>query len=172
MNLEIPDKFDIWGVKLSTLTQATAYKVILEWKQAKPRPTTKKNLWIAHTAIQSVMLGLETDTAIWNNTRKPLIWPLIQQFLYKTMHETHLVGKYWCHINGYEEREMCKMCNETESMAHILTWCKERNTQLIWHLAENLWPYRHIPWPVVTLRTILGYSSMNLHPTRPKGCNQ
>ena len=172
MNLEIPDEFDIQGAKLSTLTQATAYKGILARKQATPRPTTEKNLRRARLAIQRVTTKSETDAAIWNNTRKSSIRPLIQQFLYKTMHETHMVGKYWRHINGYEERETCAMCNETESMSHILTQCKERTTQLIWRLAERLWPHRHIPWPEVTLGMILGCGSMNLHPARPEGRNQ
>ena len=172
MNLEIPDEFNTQGAKLSTLMQATAYKGILERKQVTPRPTTEKNLRLTCTAIQSVTTKSETDAAIWNNTRKSPIRPLIQQFLYKTMHKTHMVGKYWRHINGYEERESCAMCNETESMSHILTQCKERTTQLIWRLAKSLWPHRHIPWPEITLGTILGCGSINLHPTRPEGRNQ
>jgi len=47
--------------------------------------------------------------------------------MYKSMHRTHLVGKYWRNINGFEGREICTMCNKTESMSHILTECNERN---------------------------------------------
>jgi len=67
---------------------------------------------------------------------------------------------------------MCTMCNETESMSHILTQCKEKSTQLIWDLTKNLWPYRNMPWPDITLGTILGCSSISLQPSRPGRQNQ
>lgn len=44
MNREILEEPDIQEVKPSTLTQAPAYKGILEWKAAEPRKTTKKNI--------------------------------------------------------------------------------------------------------------------------------
>ena len=163
MNLEIPLDFDIQGAKLSTLTQAVAYKGILEQKQPDPRQTTTRNLRLTRMAIKRVTGGLETDAAIWKNIRKTTIRPLIQQFLYRTMHGTHLVGKYWRHINGYEARETCTACNETESMSHILTQCNETSTQLIWRLAKTLWPHRNTPWPEITLGTILGCGSISLH---------
>jgi len=47
-------------------------------------------------------------------------------------------------------------------MEHILTQCREKNTQLIWHLAQNLWPPRSIPWPEVNFGTILGYGCITL----------
>lgn len=141
MNLEIPDEFEIQGVKLATLTQATVYKGILACKRSEPRPMTEKNTRLARTAIKRVTGELETDATIWNSTRKASICPLIQQFLFKTMHGTHLIGKYWRHINGYEDREICATCYETESMSHILMQCKEKSTCLVWHLAKNLWPH-------------------------------
>jgi hypothetical protein len=75
-----------------------------------------------------------------------------------------MVGKYWRNINGYEDRGTCMTCNEMESISHILMQCKEKSTQLIWHLAKNLWPHRNIPWLEATLGTILGCGSIDLHP--------
>jgi len=172
MNLEIPEDFDIQGAKLPTLTQATAYKGILERKQPEPRNTTEKNIRLTRTAIKGVTGEIETDNAIWKSTRKKTIRPLIQQFLYRTIHGTHMIGKQWRHINGYEEREMCTTCNETESMSHILTQCKEKSTQLVWDLTKNLWPHRNTPWPDITLGTILGCGSISLQPSRPGRQNQ
>jgi predicted transcriptional regulator len=137
------------------LTQAMAYRGILEQKQPKMRQTTERNIQLTCTAIKRIMSKLETDGVIWNNTRKKTVRPLIQQFLYKTIHSTHMVGKYWRNINGYEERETCTACNEMESMSHILMQCKEKSTQLIWHLTKNIWPHRNILWPNITLGTIL-----------------
>ena len=117
---------------MTTLTQVTAYKGILERKQNKPRNTTKKNLQLTQTAIKRITREIETNAVIWKNTWKKTIRPLVQQFIYKTLHGTHLVRKYWSNINGYEEWKTCRTCNETKSMNHILTQCKERNTQTIW----------------------------------------
>jgi len=44
LNLEIPKDFDIQGANLPTLTQATAYKGILERKHTKTQKTSEKNL--------------------------------------------------------------------------------------------------------------------------------
>jgi len=172
LNLEIPIDFDIQGVKLSTLTQATAYKGILEQKKSEPRKTSKKNLNLTHIAIKRVTSESETNAAIWLNTWKSTIRPIIQQFPYKTMHRTHLIGKYWRNINGYKEQEQCATCNETESMNHIMTHCRENNTHLIWNLAKNFWPHRNIPWPDIDIGTILGCGCINMRPERPRRHNQ
>ena len=172
LNLEIPEEFNVQGAKLTTLTQATAYKGILERKQHEPRNTTEKNMQLTWTAIKRITREIETNTTIWKNTRKKTIRPIVQQFLYKTLHGTHLVGKYWSNINGYKEQETCRTCNKTESISHILMQCKEKHTQTIWRLAKSLWPHRNIPWPDITLGTILGCGSITLHPRRTRTDNQ
>jgi len=172
LNLEIPKDLDIHGAKLPMLTQATAYRGILERKQPEPRNTSEKIIQLTRIAVRRVTGEAETNAAIWLSTRKKILRPIIQQFFYKTIHGTHLVGKYWRNINGYEDREICATCNETESMSHILTQCKEKNTQIIWLLAKNLWPHRNTPWPEVSLGTILGCGCIHLHPNRPRRNNQ
>ena len=172
LNLDITKELDIQGAKLSTLTQATAYKGILERKQHEARNTTERNLQLTRTAIKRITGETESNAAIWNSTRKKTIRPIVQQFMYKSMHGTHLVGKYWRNINGFEGREICATCNETESMSHILTECNERNARLIWRLAKALWPHRNIPWPEITLGTVLGCGNITLQPERPGRHNQ
>jgi len=63
-------------------------------------------------------------------------------------------------------------CNETESMNHIMTHCRENNTRLIWNLAKNFWPHRNIPWPNIDIGTILGCGCINMRPERPRRDNQ
>jgi len=167
LNLDVPEDFNIQGAKLQTLTQSTTYKGILEQQHYEPRNTSEKNLQLTRMAIKRITGGIETNAVIWKGTRKKTIRPIIQQFLYKTIHGTHLVGRYWSHIDGYEERERCTTCNEMESMSHILTQCKEKNTQTIWRLAKALWPHNNIPWPEVTLGTILGCGNISPCPYRP-----
>ena len=41
-------------------------------------------------------------------------------------------------------------------MEHILTECTERAVSTIWQLAKDTWPHTHLPWPVISLGTILG----------------
>ena len=136
------------------------------------RNTTEKNLKLAHRAIKRITGNSEMNTAIWRSTRRKVIRLLIQQFIYKTLHRTHLIGKYWRNINGYEDQETCMTCNKTELMSHILTQCKEKTSQLIWSLVKNFWPHRNIPWPEIDLGTILGCSCINMRPTRPARNNQ
>ena len=57
-------------------------------------------------------------------------------------------------------------------MGHILTECREQTTQMVWRMAEDLWPHRSIPWPKITLGTILGCGSINLQPDRQRRTNQ
>jgi len=121
LNLDILEEFNIQGAKLLTLTQAMAYKGILEQKQHEPRNTTERNLQLTHMAIKRITGKIETNAAIWKHVWKKTIRLIVQQFLYKTIHGTHMIGGYWHHINRYEEREKCTTCNEMESISHILT---------------------------------------------------
>ena len=144
---------------------------ILERKTHEPRNTTENNLRLTREAIHRVTGETETDATIWHNLRRQAIRPIIQQFLYKTMHGTYMIGKYWRPIPGSEEREICTTCNTTESMNHILTQCREENTQLIWRLAQNLWPHRNTPWPEIDLGIILGCGCINVQPNDREGNN-
>ena len=117
-----------------------------------------------YTAIKWITSKAETEATIWLNMWKKTIRPIIQQFIYKMIHGTHLVRKYWRNINSYEEWEICSTCNKMESMDHIMTQCSENSTHLIWDLAKDFWPHRNIPWPNVDLGTILGCGWINMQP--------
>ena len=164
LNLKIPSEFDIQGAKLATLTQAMAYRGILERKKPELRNSTKNNLRLTRDAILQTTNEDKTEATIWNSTRKPSIRPIVQQFLYKTMHDTFITGKRWRDFQGLEDREICATCNTTNDMSHILTRCQEQMTQLIWTLAKDLWPHRSPPWPEIHLGTILGCGYINAIP--------
>ena len=68
LDLAIPIDFDVPGAKLSSLTQATAYKGILEKRKSVPRNTTEKNLKLAHRAIKRITGNSETNATIWRST--------------------------------------------------------------------------------------------------------
>ena len=46
-------------------------------------------------AVKRITGNSETSATIWQGTRRKTIRPIIQQFLFKTIHRTHLIGKYW-----------------------------------------------------------------------------
>ena len=160
LNLEIPKEFDLQGAKLVTLTQAIAYKGILEKKGPYIRPATSNNLETARLAIAEYMQKLETDETIWHGLQKPTIRIKIRQFLYKAMHETQKIGNFWSHIPGYEERQNCPTCQVPESMTHILIHCRATPVRAIWSLAREHWPHENLQWPNITLGMILGCGSI------------
>jgi hypothetical protein len=49
-------------------------------------------------AIYEYIESLETDETIWFSIRKQEIQTKIRQFLFKTMHRTQKIGKFWTTI--------------------------------------------------------------------------
>ena len=80
----------------------------------------------------------------------------ISDFLWRTLHQSQRVGRYWRHIPNYEQRSMCELCDEEESMDHILTECNSPERRLIWGMAESAWRKKHHTWPEPHLGNIIG----------------
>ena len=160
LNLDIPKEFDLQGAKLATMTQAKAYKGILEKRGPYTRPATANNLELTREAIARYTGKLETNKTIWRGLQKPTIRSKVRQFLYKAMHETQKIGDFWTHIPGYEERINCQTCNVPESMSHILTQCRATPTRAIWRIAKDHWPSENPRWPEISLGIILGCGSI------------
>ena len=158
------------------MTQATTYQGIRETrKPQEPRHTTTRNLQTTRDAIHAYCGNLETDESLWKGTRNPNIRTRIQQFLYKTLHGTQKIGRFWSNITEYENRQNCTICNVTESMEHILIHCAAIPTRTIWNLARNTWPHDPDLWPDISIGTIMGCGSLaipnanpleNAHPPR------
>ena len=162
LSLEIPKEFDLQGAKLSTLSQAVAYRGIKERKPPRTRPTTALNLHLVRESLTTYHNKLETDGTLWKGLRNRSIRQKIRQFLFKAMHGTQKVGSYWTHINDMEYRSQCAHCDTTESMEHILLHCQRPPTQTIWQLARELWPYAANLWPHLSLGMLLGCGSIHL----------
>jgi hypothetical protein len=65
LDLEIPIEFDLQGAKLTTLTQATVYRGIMERKNLTPRNSATHNLQLTRDTIQHITGDLESDATIW-----------------------------------------------------------------------------------------------------------
>ncbi|KAJ7481429.1 hypothetical protein B0H11DRAFT_2419616 [Mycena galericulata] len=98
---------------------------------------------------------------IWKSIRHKDITRQIKNFLWKTVHDAHRIGKFWTHIPGYEERAECHSCGEVESMEHILLKCRKPGQAKIWELAETLWKKKHPEWPQLSMGAIMGCALAN-----------
>ncbi|KAH9047827.1 ribonuclease H-like protein [Lactarius vividus] len=156
LTLHIPDAFNLQGAKLATLTQAIAYKGIRESRTAPNRPSTNRNMDTMREAIMVYTGNCETDRTIWRSIRKRTIRIRVQQFLFKAMHNTLMIGDVWFKIPGFKNRGTCATCDTTETMEHILLACQANPVKIAWDLAKKLWPHRNLPWPVLSLGIILG----------------
>ena len=154
--LNIPAEFDLQGAKLATLTQAIAYRGIQERCHPPPRAVTERNIEEAREAILAYTGSDETNESIWQGIRKRTIRLRVQQFLYKAMHSTMMIGEVWFNIEGFQQQGTCTPCNATENMSHILLSCRVGPAMMIWELAKKLWPHDDIQWPALNMGTILG----------------
>ncbi|KAH9049819.1 ribonuclease H-like domain-containing protein [Lactarius deliciosus] len=156
LSLDIPTIFDIQGTKLEMLSQAVAYKGIRLQQPAPPRPTMLRNLELTREALSVYSGEWETDKTIWKSMRKRTIRLRVQQFLYKTAHSTQMIGEVWFRVPNHEQRGNCNICDMTESMTHILLYCRTNSVDLIWEMAKDLWPYDPDKWPPMNLGLVLG----------------
>lgn len=156
LSLHIPIEFNLQGAKLATLSQALAYNSIQDKHTTAPREISTRNLDLAREAIKSLTGSYETDESIWKSIRKCTICLRVQQFLFKAIHSTQMVGGVWLNIEGYQQRASCSPCGTIENMSHILLSCTTGPATTIWKLARELWPHDNIQWPELNLGMILG----------------
>ncbi len=157
LSTEIPDIWNLTGAKLASLTQALAYQGILRTKGYRQRPATEAPLDMARHCVHDHLGGrMPTDATLWHSLRHKDVSRNISDFLWRVMHNSYRVGKYWNNIPGYEERATCPKCGTEESMAHILVDCEEPGRAVIWELAKKAWQKAGEEWPQMHLGNILG----------------
>ena len=163
LDLEVPINFDLQGAKLSTLTQAIAYRGIIGEEKPTHKQTMKDNLQRVRDAIAEYNGTLETDETIWRSTQNPTLRIKFRQFLYKGIYATQKVGGFWANVRNHENRQFCTTCQGIESMEHILLTCNEPAVNIIWNHARNLWPHPNTPLPEISMGTILGIGCIRAH---------
>jgi ribonuclease HI len=146
------------GLSLQGNRQRVFYQSIREEKTKKmtPRPSTMKALELVRKAAEDNFGRYVSDTDIWRAVHVKDLLPRTAQFLWKGLHNAHRIGNYWVHIPECEDRAICKECDETEDLTHILVGCKSPGRESIWKAAETLWLEKEDRWPAVSLGTILG----------------
>ena len=153
LDLDVPDEFNIQGEKLRTITQALAYRGIMEKRLRLTREGSEENIGEARRAIAMINKSQETAETIWTNLKKPVLRHRVQQFLFKAMHNAYIIGSVWNEIPDHQDWVVCTACNKTESMWHILLNCQTTPNGAIWDQAR--WMWQHEPaWPEISLGTI------------------
>jgi hypothetical protein len=80
-------------------------------------------------AIHEYTGSLETDEIIWISIRKKEIQTKIHQFLFKMMHRTQKIGKFWTTITTLTHQEQCRPCRTTETMMLIASFLTSRSSR-------------------------------------------
>ncbi|KAF7976795.1 hypothetical protein HWV62_5646, partial [Athelia sp. TMB] len=147
INLAIKDQFDVAGAQLSTITQALAYKALIEKKDLPRRNGTIATLDMTRHAVKDNFGYTPNDERIWKSIVNKDVRRTVRTYLWKTMHRSYKIGQYWRNIPGWEHREKCQVCGEEESMEHILLECDDPSREAVWDLAKNLWEKKAKKWP-------------------------
>ncbi|KAI0816979.1 hypothetical protein BC628DRAFT_1282490, partial [Trametes gibbosa] len=137
VQLAVPDSLRISGAKLLAISQKLAYRAIRDLKEAKlaPRPSATANL---STIVEDLKVACgyhATDAAIWTSLRKKDVTREARQFLWKTIHDGFMTGRHWLR----PKMATCKICNELDSMDHILFRCSARGHEEIYNLLRETW---------------------------------
>ncbi|KAJ7594026.1 hypothetical protein C8J56DRAFT_1002038 [Mycena floridula] len=148
VDLEIDVRLRLTGAKLSTITQALAYKAIRTKKLNRTTKTFRKkierretirNLETTRYAAEELSSSLPSDQKIWRATRHQDLTRQTRYFHWMAMHNAYKIGEYWTRMKDPEARErgICQSCFILEDMEHILTRCKCAGQQEVWDLAKS-----------------------------------
>ncbi|KAJ7742028.1 hypothetical protein B0H16DRAFT_1676242 [Mycena metata] len=141
INLEVAANESLVGAKLSSMTQALAYKGIKELRKKVSRKATNRNY-----------VHAPTPATIWKSSP---VTRQIRTFLWKAMHGAHRIGKFWENIPECKDRAICGHCGVTETFEHIILECGRPGQEQVWKLVKELWAKKHSNWPPLSLGTIL-----------------
>jgi len=170
-NVEINPEIIVSGAKLSSLNQATAYKIIrsLKLKKYQKRRQTKANIaMIIQEVKQETKVTLE-EKNLWNGIRHRDLSHTTSVFLWMAMHDAYMVGANWLQP-GFapecQERSKGQKCHTIETMDHILTKCQANGQVQVWQLAQKLWSQKDGTNLATTLGTILANPSIMIKGNR------
>ncbi|KAH9920047.1 uncharacterized protein B0H18DRAFT_831246, partial [Fomitopsis serialis] len=153
LDLTCDPRFNISGARLHSVTQALAYKGILEWKDAPARPAAQRNIQAIRDHNEA--RGPLPDGTIWTSLRHRDFSRTFAVFLWKCVHDALRCGAYWLKIPGYEDRAQCSFCGALDSMQHILFECTATGQAVIWEATATLWKKKGLQWPTLTAPNIL-----------------
>jgi len=141
---------------LSTVTQSQIYKGMLDATPVKDRHFTDFMIKCVKDHIEEWAQHRPRDEHIWISIHKKEIRRNIRTFLWRSLHDSHKIGRWWYNIPNYEGCTECPMCKETETLEHILTECPSNGQETLWELTGKIWGRTGRPIPSFNLGMILG----------------
>ncbi|EPS96303.1 hypothetical protein FOMPIDRAFT_57716, partial [Fomitopsis schrenkii] len=131
--------FSLSGAKLATATQAVVYAGIRQRKNIPNRRAATETI----ERIQALAVdrrGTEVPIpAIWTAVRHKDLRRPVADFIWRTMHGALRCGAFWQKVQGQEDRATCSVCDELDSIDHILFGCKAPGQREVWRSARALW---------------------------------
>jgi ribonuclease HI len=171
ISMDIPPALKLTGAKLTSMTQALAYRGIRgirmrteKYQEKLKRRATNRN--ISEISRSFIDRGEEppAQDKIWKSIRRKDFPRTIRYFLWMAIHGGYKLGtKAWEHITGCEDRGVCKICGGDETMEHILVECPADACQkAVWKLAAEMWSNMTSEWDAPSFGDILamGLSSV------------
>ncbi|KAG6914510.1 hypothetical protein DXG01_009287 [Tephrocybe rancida] len=143
--VEASHTFLISGARLSTMSQALAYKLIKKGRngnQPPARPRTEDTLRRVKTETLESTGKRISDPLIWRAIRNPDLSRQARYFLWMLLHDAYKVGSHWNRDTMPPElkaRARCAEDGQLETMEHILSECSSPGQKEIWRLAQTLW---------------------------------
>ncbi|KAI0335409.1 ribonuclease H-like protein [Cubamyces sp. BRFM 1775] len=160
-----PARFLKDGAELARLTQKLAYKGIRTRKDSRAalKQRTTELIRKSGEAAEQLSGGNPPTLLLWKAIRADPIEKNTRDFLWKTLHAAHRVGRFWKHIPGYEDRAICTQCGLEDSLQHILCECEAPGASLAWTLARSLLNKRGVCLPRrMTVSHVLGSTMAQL----------
>lgn len=154
-------KFLARGASVLAMTQNLAYRGIRNATEKSARNATKIMIDRVSTTLEDLTKARVPEATIWQSLRHKDIARKTGDFLWRALHDSLRIGKYWRHINGYEAREMCVHCHTEESMEHILVECEAKATKVIRELVKKIIAKRTGETPALTLGEMIGASAVS-----------
>ncbi|KAK0492505.1 ribonuclease H-like domain-containing protein, partial [Armillaria luteobubalina] len=159
----IEPTYTVTGAKLSTMTQATAYKAIRISKARNQNKTYRKQMQRQRTRINLERTGSAIEDLTGRQPPERLIWTGLQ---HKDFSKS--VGTWWENKPGYEQQGRCAICNQTESMEHILFECEAPGQSQVWRLARKLWRRKKSSFPDLSFADLLATPFLRLQDKNKK----
>jgi exonuclease III/ribonuclease HI len=150
--------YDVEGAKLLGLSQSEMYRHIVQSKRKENSRRRTDEMIARVKADRKAASGSTPETEmIWKSVRDRDFSRSQRTFKWRAIHDAYKVGAYWNAIPNYEERARCPICDEEESIEHILLKCKSPTRRAIKKAEKNLWRTRtNIAFPMDNLGTRLG----------------
>ncbi|XP_006464002.1 hypothetical protein AGABI2DRAFT_75272 [Agaricus bisporus var. bisporus H97] len=161
-NPPLREEYHPSGAKLQSITQAIAYKLLLNNKAAPESKTSKISVQKIQEDIEEKRGYKPTSQKIWHQLKRSKnCLRKHKEFIYKAIKGTYYIGNKWEHAgtDDMRTRALCQHCKTEESMDHILTKCKAPGRETVWKLASIIWKKKYRNWTNPNIGEILGIAS-------------